>query len=219
MKKYIRTAAVVSCFLICGILYSCGKTKSINLDAFEEEVSMTGSDEDESVEAESEQQESLTVETEGQKFIVYVCGAVQVPDIYEMKAQERIADAISKAGGFSEEADKNYINLAEPVWDGMKIYIPTEQEVKEGYSEQPDTGGITLRSQTGTNDGISSAKININTADEEQLKKLNGIGDSRAKDIVEYRELHGGFKKIEDIMQVPGIKNGMFEKIKDDIEV
>lgn len=227
MKKYLKIAAVVLCFLVCGVLYSCGKTKTINLDHVVEDVSSTEPEETSLAESgdtklpepENNQQKESEAETEKQKAVVYVCGAVNEPDIYEMKAEERVADAIHKAGGFAEDADRNYLNLAEPVCDGMKIYVPTEQEVQDGYSEVLKTGEAAGSSAADTQDISSSGKININLANEEQLKTLNGIGASRAKDIVEYREAHGDFQKIEDIMKVPGIKNGMFEKIKDDIEV
>ena len=112
------------------------------------------------------------------------------------------------AGGFTEDAALNVLNLAQKVSDGMKLVILSEEEA-EALSEE---------SLSGT-EVESDGRININTASKEQLMTLTGIGESRADDIIRFREESGGFKKIEDIMKVPGIKNAGFQKIKDRITV
>lgn len=138
--------------------------------------------------------DSSSEETE---IYVYLCGAVEKPDVYSVKEGSRVFEVIQKAGGFTEEANTTYVNQARVVTDGEQIKIPTIGEV----SEQEKSG------------------ININTASKEVLCTLPGIGESRAESIIQYREENGLFQKKEDIMQVPGIKEGMYDKIKDKIVV
>jgi competence protein ComEA len=108
------------------------------------------------------------------------------------------------AGGFSEDAGTDYLNLAETVSDGEKVYVPTVDElnVELAAEEEADSG-----------------KININTATKEQLITLPGIGESKADSIIAYRTEHGGFSTIEEIMEIPGIKEAVFSKIKELITV
>lgn len=134
---------------------------------------------------------------------VYVCGAVQAPKVVELPAESRAWDALEAAGGFAAEADRNAVNLAEPLTDGQKLYFPTEEE----------------RKLTGSDQASSDGRININTADAAQLCTLPGIGTSRAEAIIAYRKQNGAFATVEDIMKVSGIKEGAFEKIKDRITV
>ena len=110
------------------------------------------------------------------------------------------------AGGLSEEADESYVNLAGVPADGEQIFIPTYEEA-ESLRKIPQEGSI------------ASGKVNINTADKSLLCSLPGIGDTRAADIIAYRQEHGGFAVIEDIMQVSGIKEAGFQKIKELITV
>ncbi len=138
-------------------------------------------------------------------LLVHVCGAVCRPGVYELSPGDRIFDAVEAAGGFSQEAAGDALNLAQPVEDGIQIRIPTQSEAAE-----------LLQAASISSD---SGKININTAGEKELTSLSGIGESRARDILTYRNEHGPFRSIEDIKQVPGIKNAVFEKIKDDITV
>ncbi len=147
--------------------------------------------------------ETDPLETKG--LLVHVCGAVKEPGVYEVSAGDRISDAVGAAGGFLEEAAEDALNLAQPVEDGMKIQIPTESEAE-------------ILSQTILS-GESSGKVNLNTAGVGELTSLSGIGESRAQDILDYRNANGPFQSIEEIKQVPGIKDAVFEKIKDDITV
>ncbi len=139
----------------------------------------------------------------------YICGAVSKPGVYELNEGARVSDAINMAGGFTPEADEVYLNLAEKVADGSKIYVPTvEEAIENGYFPIEDVSG-----------SISSARININTADEDTLTSLPGIGQSKARSIVEYREGNGKFLSIEDIKNVSGIGDRLFEQIKELITV
>lgn len=141
--------------------------------------------------------------TEQSMIYVYVCGAVRAPQVVELPAESRVWDALEAAGGFAAEADRNAVNLAEPLTDGQKLYFPTEGE----------------RELTGSDQASSDGRININTADAAQLCTLPGIGTSRAEAIIAYRKQNGAFAAVEDIMKVSGIKEGAFEKIKDRITV
>ena len=143
---------------------------------------------------------------------VYVCGAVQRPDVYEISADSRIVDAVSAAGGFAIDAYPEAMNLAETVSDGSRIYVPTKEEVDALAVVYSDTG-----SGSGDTTSDSTCRVNINTATLEELTTLPGIGDTRARAIIDYREQNGAFGNIEDIMQVTGIKEKSFSKIKDSI--
>ena len=152
-------------------------------------------------------------------IVVYICGAVISPGVYELPSGCRVNDAVVAAGGFSDEADRNYINLAATVSDGVKIMIPTRDEVagSGGYLPETDFGvdsGVAV-SEKSSDKGL----ININTATAEELKSLPGIGDSVSGKILDYRQKNGNFKCIEDIMKVSGIKEKLFSKIKDKITV
>ena len=145
--------------------------------------------------------------------VVHICGAVNNPGVYTLEGRSRIYQAVEKAGGFREDADQDYLNQADQVVDGMKVYIPTKAEVEEsGRMNHWEDSGI----------GDADEKdfpVNINTAEEELLCTLPGVGSSKAKSIIAYREKNGPFEKKEDIMNVEGIKNGLFVKIKDSITV
>ena len=143
---------------------------------------------------------------------VYVCGAVQRPDVYEISADSRIVDAVSAAGGFAIDAYPEAMNLAETVSDGSRIYVPTKEEVEALAVVYSDTG-----SGSGDTTSDSTGRVNVNTATLEELTTLPGIGDTRARAIIDYREQNGAFGNIEDIMQVTGIKEKSFSKIKDSI--
>ena len=146
---------------------------------------------------------------------VHVCGEVVSPGVYEIGSDKRIIDLIELAGGFTDKASEDYVNLAEVVKDQTKIYIPSVDEVKD---MQPDKD-VTDINNDSVNTSKDGDKININKADESELTSLTGIGASRAKNIISYREEHGAFSRIEDIMNVTGIKEGLFDKIKDRITV
>ncbi|MCI6921487.1 MAG: helix-hairpin-helix domain-containing protein [Lachnospiraceae bacterium] len=140
--------------------------------------------------------------------MVHVCGAVERPGVYELPQGSRIYQAIECAGGLSNEADPNYLNQADFVSDGEKVYVPTREEVAE--MDSPLQNVVTQSGETGAPSGL----VNLNTASEEQLCTLPGIGSSKARSIIAYREEHGSFDRIESVMNVAGIKDGLFQKIK-----
>ncbi|MBO5656654.1 MAG: helix-hairpin-helix domain-containing protein [Agathobacter sp.] len=156
--------------------------------------------------------EETTQETEvgEEKSVwVYVCGQVQNPGVYVLKQGSRVCDVFAMAGGLTKEAATDYWNQAKVLQDGEMIYVPTIEEAKERL---PEAG-------VGDLDNQQPGKININIASVEDLMTLPGVGESKAKSIVEYRKAHGKFGSIEDIMNVSGIKEAMYEKIKEYISV
>lgn len=155
------------------------------------------------------------------QIFVYVCGAVQAPGVYGLEEGARLYEAIACAGGVREDAAEESVNQAQTVADGDRLYIPTDEEVRQGLGEFLKSGVSvgTEGTKSEGNDTDSAGKVNINTASKEELKTLNGIGDTRAESILSYRELNGPFQTIEALMQVDGIKEGVFNKMKDSITV
>ena len=146
---------------------------------------------------------------------VHVCGAVNAPGVYELKTDARIYEALEAAGGMTEDAAADWINQAEALSDGERIYVPTQEEAEE--SAQSVSGR--WADPNGNAGGSVSDKININTAAKEELMTLSGIGASKAESILKYRQEHGNFQNIEYLKKIEGIKDGVFNKIKDDITV
>ena len=166
---------------------------------------------------------------EEKTLVVHICGAVSAPGVYELPAGSRIIDAVEAGGGFLPEAEEACCNLAEEIVDGCQIYIMTKSEScadgqaekKAGIQTSPDSDMQTtdrnVRSNSAT--ALENGLVNLNTADIAALTTLPGIGESRAKAIISYREQHGAFAQIEDIMKISGIKQAAFSKIKDKITV
>ncbi|MBR0085047.1 MAG: helix-hairpin-helix domain-containing protein [Lachnospiraceae bacterium] len=194
MVRKVRAVIVAAVVVLCGLMYAYLGTG----DPEEEEsrfelgaLTETGTESGQETEAE---------ET-GCVLHVYVCGCVKSPGVYETGEGAIVNDVIGLAGGLAEGAEAAAVNLAAKVKDGDMIYIPSAEEAAEGLNG---------RQAAFYGDGLTD----INRAGEEELVLLPGIGPSKAKDIVAYRQEHGAFEKIEDIMNVPGIKKGTFDKIK-----
>lgn len=220
--------------ILCGILLA-GMPEMSGCQNHKSEIMLNGQDTAEESEMQDDTQEKpdvsesqtetkisaepkiseIPVTTEPEMIFVDVCGAVTIPGVYEIDADSRVFQAIEAAGGLLPEAASSAVNQAQPVSDGQQIYVPTQEEVEEGAlpaAIQP------AESENGTGasaDGV----VNINTADASALKSLSGIGDAKAQAILAYREEHGSFSSIEEIMQVPGIKESTFSAIKDKIAV
>ena len=166
---------------------------------------------------------------EEKTLVVHICGAVSAPGVYELPAGSRIIDAVEAGGGFLPEAEEACCNLAEEIVDGCQIYIMTKSEScadgqtekKAGIQTSPDSDMQTTDRNVRSNSApaLENGLVNLNTADIAALTTLPGIGESRAKAIISYREQHGAFAKIEDIMKISGIKQAAFSKIKDKITV
>ena len=134
---------------------------------------------------------------------VSIQGAVSVPGVYVLCEGARIYELINAAGGLSEGADSMGLNMVEVLSDGVQIYVPFEG----------DSDGTV--SPTVVGDSASDGLVNINTAGLSELKTLPGIGDTRAAAIIEYRSSNGSFQSIDDLKNVSGIKDGIFESLKD----
>lgn len=209
-KKFIKKefgkvlAGVLSC---CMLLNGCGT-------AAETQISWQMEEESSAMEEswESGVTQEAASETAAKSMIyVYICGAVANPGVYEIAEGSRLFEAIDAAGGMLGEADLTSQNLARVLQDGEQIQILTKDEVKV-----LEEAGISVQTE---NTPKSNGLININTASVQELTTLTGIGESRAQAIVEYRESNGFFKSIDGIKNVTGIKDALFEKIKNQITV
>ncbi len=147
-------------------------------------------------------------EKEQNQIYVYVCGAVTNVGVYAMPEGSRIYEAVQMAGGFTEEAAVAQINQAEVLEDEDYVYVPTKAETASGTTAG-NPAGLSTKSNL----------IDLNRATKEELMTIPGVGEAKASQIIQYREEHGRFKKIEDIMNISGIKEGLFEKIRDYIKV
>jgi len=142
-------------------------------------------------------------------YVVHITGEVMSPGVYELQPGVRVIDLVDAAGGFTEQANQEGINLARKIFDGDHIHVPSEFE-----TEIPEPVG---ESTTGENFGFEF--VNINIASQLELEALPGIGPAKAEEIITYRETQGWFTTIEDIMEVPGIGPVLFEGIKERISV
>ena len=157
-----------------------------------------------------EVQENVEVAPAKKIFTVFVSGQVKNSAVVKLEdnGDLRFVDAVNAAGGLTEFADTEIVNLAEPLTDGAHIHIPTKEIIFQESLESQI-------SSTTSGDEL----VNINTADETELQKLYRVGPAIAKRIVEYREQNGKFQTVEDIKKVRGIGQKTFEKMKDKITV
>jgi len=209
-QMVLKISIFLAGMLAAGGCYLSAQTGKDNIPVYEEQSlqeQISSETEQQNTEYLSENQQEYQIQEEESTetvLYVHVCGQVKEPGVYELSEGSRVYDAVKLAGGLTEEAYEEAVNLAETVTDGQQIRIPDRTEA-ESFS---------LEEQI-SEDGL----INLNTATKEQLMTLTGIGASRAEDIIAYREEHGGFQSVEDIMKVPGIKEAAFAKIKKDIIV
>ena len=216
MKKTILLLIGISCVLIGDIyiLYKNNQSKN------EEVVDIFREEKVEEPKEEIEKQENTK-----QKVFVDIKGMVANPGVYEVDKESRVNDVIEIAGGLIEGADTSLINLAKIVSDEMTIIIYSNEEILEKYKEEICVCDCPLI----TNDACienninesnkNNQKININTATKEELMTITGIGESKAESIIEYRNQKGNFKTIEEIKNVSGIGDTLFEEIKNNITV
>lgn len=151
-------------------------------------------------------------EKDNTKIKVYITGEVKNQGVIELEEGDRIADAIEKAGGQTEQASLKNVNLAYQLEDGQKIYIPNINDTETEIIDDGASGVVDDAT-------IKQTVVNINKADEKELQSLNGIGESLATSIVKYRKENGKFETIEDLKNVPGIGDSKFENIKEYIKV
>lgn len=188
----IGIIAIIGIIKIVDIYYEKNNTEKISISNF--------------IENETEDEKGNS------KIKVYITGEVKNQGVIELEEGDRIADAIEKAGGETEQASLKNVNLAYQLEDGQKIYIPN---VNDNETEIIDDGASVVVDDTTTKQTV----VNINKADETELQSLNGIGESLATSIVQYRKENGKFETIEDLKNVPGIGDSKFETIKEYIKV
>ena len=180
----------------------------------------------------TEKEEQPPKETNN-KVIVDVKGEVNTPGVYELTEQNTVLDAINKAGGLTKTSDTSNINLSKKLEDEMVIIVYSKTEIEkmnEPKIECPPCNDACIQEEDekakldnnenkkDTNETITpSGKININEATSAELQTLDGIGEAKAKAIIDYREKNGNFKQIEDIKNVSGIGDSIYEKIKNNI--
>lgn len=198
MHKILKICCMVSIIVLSVVLSGCEKSE----DAEFQEISLEELEE----EGTSGVEENVSVDTdeESGKIYVHVCGEVKNPGVYELDSGSRIFEAIEAAGGMTNKIAENAINQAQLLSDGQQVYVPSREEIQN----QNDEPAI-----------MDNGKVNINKASKEELMTLSGVGEAKADAIIRYREENGNFKSIEEIMEIEGIKEGVFRKIEDQIIV
>lgn len=178
-------------------------------------VVVVKADERKAASHEKKEEKAATPAREPIVLHVHVAGAVTKPGVYTLGDGSRIVDAISVAGGGAPDADEDALNLAAKLIDGQRVYVP-----KKGEAPQPISGMSIGGDYSVTGDpAATGGKINLNLATAEQLDSLSGVGEVTAKKIIDHRTKNGPFKRVEDIMQIDGIGQKKFEKLKDEISV
>ena len=180
---------------LAGVLYYYGRGEAperVSEDVF---ISQIQTEEPADTEAQTQEQHMI---------YAHICGAVVSPGVYGLPEGSRISDGIAAAGGFAEDADTEYYNLALLMEDGMQVRVPTVEEAESLRAAAADSS-----------DGL----VNINTAGLDELMSLPGIGEVKAEAIIEYRSRNGPFEDISDIMRVSGIKESAYQQIQYRIKV
>ena len=211
MKRFILILIGISIILggIIFILYRNNKEqKEEVVDIFKE------TEKEELIEVLPKEEKASTV-------IVDIKGMVNNPGVYEVESGKRVNDVITMAGGLTDDADTSNINLAKIVSDEMTIIIYSKEEVLEKFkSEVCICNCPYIDNDACVRDASEDNNlVNINTASKEELMSLPGLGESKSKSIIEYRDKNGLFTNIEGLKEVPGIGEAIFEKIKDYITV
>lgn len=160
------------------------------------------------VESETQNEKPEQEEKSLQEWIyVDVCGAVRNPGVYRIEAGSRVFQVLEQAGGCTEEASLETVNQADLLTDGQKIRIYTKEEAGQMEKKLQEA------------DPLLDDRVDINRAGKEELMTLTGVGETRAQAILAYRETHGSFSSVEELMQVEGIKEKTYEKLKDQIRI
>lgn len=204
--------------VLCLSVAGCGREDTVYLESVEQTEAMpeSGTRDAEDAQRSAQEndnqrsaQENDNLRAEDSLCYVYVCGAVECPGVYVLAENSRIYEAVAMAGGFCADARKEAVNQAGTVADGQMIYIPSEEETESGSAAEALNG----------TDTTADGRVDLNTASVEQLMTLPGIGKAKAESIVNYREEHGAFSSTADVMRVEGIKEGIYNRVKDSIKV
>jgi competence protein ComEA len=225
-NKFTRwMAALVLAVFFAGAL-SCGQKKAVVLELSPDAGDQTETSQEAVLETKAAPKPEAIVETDSGGMIqVHVCGAVRTSGVYSLPAGSRVFEAVEAAGGMAADAAVDYLNLADVVLDKAKVRVPFLSELsgEEVYGEDLAfgmTGGGNHVSSEDSGKGQNlDGLVDLNHADRETLMSLPGIGEAKAEALIDWREKQGFFEKPEDIMQVPGIKEAAYEKLKDKITV
>lgn len=225
-KKLIIGIVLTACLVIGFIIYSVVEYREYNTNDLDDILlgeSINDSDNDLIQKSESkanlntnEEDTNSIVEEEIPKIAIHIIGEVKNEGLIYLPEGSRVADAIQEAGGETKEADLSQVNLAYELQDGQKLYIPNKNEKIEVYiiNENGNNGVESEELEEG-----GKKKVNINTATQNELDELPGIGPAIAQRIIEYREENGNFQKIEDLQNVKGIGDAKYEEIKESVTV
>ena len=227
MKKFVVFTLVII-FLIVGFIIMNNSNDIVEASSSESSTVKKSSN----AGITPKKKETKDTKNEVTRIKVDIKGSVVSPDVYEVDSNSRVIDIINIAGGTTEDADTDNINLSKKVSDEDVIIIYSREELesnKKSYEEKIDYCTTDNNSACATNvvtfddnsnsDDTGSTIININSATVEDFMKLSGIGEAKAKAIVEYRNSIGSFSKVEDIKNVTGIGDSIFDKIKDYITI
>ena len=217
LEKYSSKIKIISIslFVLLLSLFFIGRKEKHNQEEGLEEITI-----DELLIGPEEKEELFTNQEENEKngqlepsndvkILVDLKGAVVSPGVYEMDNNDRVIDCIQKGGGFLEDAEETAVNLAQRIKDEMVIYIPVKGE------ESINIEAVNFNTDDEDSTTDEGEKIDLNSATKEELKKINGIGDVKADNIISYREANGSFQKIDEIKNVSGIGEVTFEKMKE----
>ena len=219
--KYVLFVVIIIFIIVLGVYYAQIEDKKENISHKKEYKIIK------KVENKRDKDDSF--------LSIDIKGAVNNPNVYKLKEGSRVIDVINMAGGLKENADTSIINLSKKITDEMCIIIYTKEDIQKYKDQMLSTNEIKekLEQENVSIDNFNDAEINknnkesntkenkisINTASIEELMTISGIGESKAKAIISYREENGPFEDIEDIMNVSGIGESLYAKIKDKIEL
>ena len=210
IRKLNNTQKVILIALICGIIAYAVMS---NNSEYEEQDIL----EQNIIENKTENKTEDNIENEKKKIVIHITGQVKNPGLVYLDEGARIADAIKEAGGSTKDAALDKVNLAYVLEDGQKIYIPNKNEkISEIQYIITDSGENVLK-DTGKESNVKGGikKVNINSANQEELETLPGVGPALAVRIIEYRNSNGKFEKVEDVQNVEGIGDSKFTNIKE----
>mgnify|MGYP005830946963 CR=1 FL=1 len=213
-KKIMLSIILISIILILFIIYMLNTNS--NDEIFLESLTVGGNTAESNVVENLEAEEELETE----KIAIHIIGEVKKEGIVYLEAGSRIVDAIKEAGGATKEADLSQINLAYELQDGQKIYIPNKNEKISEYITMSSGNNVIIEENNSSAETERKEnKVNINTANVNELDNLPGIGPSLAQRIIEYREENGNFKSIEELQNVKGIGDAKYSDIKDNVTI
>lgn len=214
-QRQIIMASVMTTIVILIVTILMGATRPNNTKFSGEENSNNGT-----ISEKRDNRKDSAVLTSGQrhtKMMVDVKGAVKSPGVYEFSKGMRVHDIIQLAGGITKSADSKLVNFAQQLKDQQIIYVPIKGESRPSNGQLTNSTVTDVEGAKASTDVSEEQQVNINTATQQEIQKLNGIGEKKAEQILKYREEHGEFKKIEEIKNVKGIGDKMYEKIKENI--